>query len=85
MKNRDDKYKGKVDGYDSNQYFEGVDEGRYLGEDVAAERRKKNFGTTRSITFARILDTRDNIMIPAKASVPCILFEWANFGGDFPL
>ena len=36
LKNRDDKYKGKVDGYDSNQYFEGVDEGRYLGEDVAA-------------------------------------------------
>ncbi len=83
LKNRDDKYKGKVDGYDSNQYFEGVDEGRYLGEDVAAERRKKNFGTTRSITFARILDTRDNIYDPREGKRTMYSFEWANFGGDF--
>lgn len=83
LKNRDDKYKGKVDGYDSNQYFDGVDDGVDLGEEVAHERRKKNFGTTRSITFARILDTRDNIYDPREGKRTTYSVEWASFGGDF--
>ena len=30
--------------------------------ETAAERRKENFGVTRSITVGRVFDSRDNIM-----------------------
>jgi outer membrane protein insertion porin family len=83
LKNRDDKYKDTVDGYNYNQYFEGVDDGVFKGDDVAHKRREKNFGTTRSITFARILDTRDNIFDPREGKRTAYSVEWASFGGDF--
>lgn len=83
LKNRDDKYKGPVDGYDNHQYFEGIDDGVSQGESVAEARRKRNFGSTRSITLSRILDTRDNIYDPREGKRTSYSVEVANFGGDF--
>src|SRR5574344_289396 len=83
LKNRDDKYVKRVDSYNSHQYYEGVDDGVSYGSDVAAERQKKNFGTTRSITFGRVLDTRDNVYEPRGGKRNAYSVEIANFGGDF--
>ena len=83
LKNRDDKYVKRVDGYNTHQYYEGVDDGVSYGSDVAAERQKKNFGTTRSVTFGRVLDTRDNVYEPKGGKRNAYSVEIANFGGDF--
>ena len=68
LKNRDDIYKGEADGYegDKEQYYEEQfnTSGKYHPEwmpNTAEERRKENFGTTRSITLGRIFDSRDNV------------------------
>lgn len=90
LKNRDDIYKGMADGYEGSkdQYYEDVfypDSGYY--EDwmpkTAAERRKENFGVTRSITVGRIFDSRDNIYDPHEGKRIAYSLEWAGLGGDF--
>ena len=44
---------------------------------------KDNFGTTRSITFEHVTDTRDNIYEPTMGSRASLSAEIAGFGGDF--
>ena len=45
--------------------------------------RKKNFGTTRSITLEHVTDTRDNVYEPTMGARTSISAEFAGFGGDF--
>ena len=42
-----------------------------------------NFGTTRSITFEHVTDTRDNIYEPTMGARAALSAEVAGFGGDF--
>ncbi len=87
LKNRDDIYKGAVDGY-STQYYEdswnsNADyEEKYDGT-TGAYRRKKNFGSTRSIGVARVYDSRDNIYDPHEGKRNAYNIEYAGLGGDF--
>lgn len=93
LKNRDDIYKGPADGYEGSrdQYYEDIfnnpDKGSNYYEDwmpkTAAERRKENFGITRSITVGRIFDSRDNIYDPHEGKRIAYSLEWAGLGGDF--
>lgn len=99
IKNRDDIYKGEADGYegDENQYYEDkfykkegdkviYQSGKYESwmPETAAERRKENFGVTRSITFGRVYDSRDNIYDPHEGKRIGYSVEWAGgMGGDF--
>ena len=99
IKNRDDIYKGEADGYegDENQYYEDkfykeeggkviYQSGKYESwmPKTAAERRKENFGVTRSITFGRVYDSRDNIYDPQEGKRIGYSVEWAGgMGGDF--
>ena len=95
LKNRDDIYEGEADGYenDKEQYYED----QFYRSDTdksskyenwmpktAAERRKENFGTTRSITLGRIFDSRDNVYDPHEGKRMAYSVEWAGgLGGDF--
>lgn len=89
LKNRDDIYKGMADGYenDKDQYYEDVFNSSGYYENwmpaTAAERRKENFGVTRSITVGRIFDSRDNIYDPHEGKRIAYSLEWAGLGGDF--
>ena len=100
LKNRDDIYKGEADGYenDPNQYYEDNfykenEKGEVVNKSdkyetwmpkTAAERRKENFGVTRSITFGRVYDSRDNIYDPHEGKRIGYSVEWAGgMGGDF--
>lgn len=89
IKNRDDIYKGVADGYENdNQYYEESFKGsnRYKNwmPATAAERRAENFGTTRSLTFGRVYDSRDNIYDPHEGKRIGYSMEWAGgLGGDF--
>lgn len=87
LKNRDDIYKGAVDGY-STQYYENSwnynpdwnpKYDGYSGE----YRQKKNFGLTRSIGVARVYDSRDNIYDPHEGKRNAYTIEYAGLGGDF--
>ena len=91
IKNRDDIYKGPADGYedDVNQYYE-----KKFGQSLhfkkewmpqtPEERRKENFGVTRSITFGRVYDSRDNVYDPHEGKRIGYSVEWAGgMGGDF--
>lgn len=86
IKNRKDDYDGPVNGY-SRQYFEDSYNPEYYAKfgkyTTAAQRRKEDFGTTRSITFSRVYDSRDNFYDPKHGKRNEISFEWAGFGGDF--
>ena len=86
LKHRDDKYVEKVDGYNKqyyeewgNQYYKEV----YGKDTTPSERRKENFGSTNSITYSRVYDSRDNIYDPHAGKRNSYTFEWAGFGGDF--
>ena len=81
LKHRDDKYVEKVDGYDT-QYYEPDYKGETYGK-TYQERRKENFGTTNSITYSRVYDSRDNIYDPHAGKRNSYTFEWAGLGGDF--
>ena len=81
LKNRDDKYVEPENGY-SNQYYEEGYRGETYGK-TAEERRKENFGTTRSISFMRVYDNRDNAFDPHHGKRNAYTFEYAGFGGDF--
>ncbi len=96
IKNRDDIYKGEADGYegDVDQYYEpqfdgskGGSKSRYWEDYYPSdykERRKENFGVTRSITLGRVLDSRDNIYDPHEGKRISYSIEHAGFmGGDF--
>ena len=90
IKNRDDIYKGEADGYegDENQYYEDKfnQSSKYESwmPKTAAERRKENFGVTRSITFGRVYDSRDNVYDPHEGKRIGYSVEWAGgMGGDF--
>lgn len=45
--------------------------------------RKENFGTTRSITFMHVVDTRDNVYYPMTGDNLNFTGEFGGFGGDF--
>lgn len=91
LKNRDDIYEGKADGYenDREQYYEEQfnTSDKYHPEwmpKTAPERRKENFGVTRSITVGRIYDSRDNVYDPHEGKRMAYSIEWAGgLGGDF--
>lgn len=89
LKNREDIYKGMADGYeqDIDQYYENVFNSSSYYEKwmpkTADERRKENFGITRSITVGRIFDSRDNIYDPHEGKRIAYSLEWAGLGGDF--
>ena len=100
IKNRDDIYKGEADGYenDPNQYYEDQfyqknEKGEVIKKsdkyeswmpETKEERRKENFGVTRSITFGRVYDSRDNIYDPHEGKRIGYSVEWAGgMGGDF--
>ncbi len=91
LKNRDDIYKGEADGYekDPDQYYEDQFnssnpkwENYYPA--TKEERRKENFGVTRSVTIGRVLDSRDNVYDPHEGKRISYSIEHAGFmGGDF--
>ena len=90
IKNRDDIYKGEADGYegDENQYYEDKfnQSSKYESwmPQTPEERRKENFGVTRSITFGRVYDSRDNVYDPHEGKRIGYSVEWAGgMGGDF--
>ena len=96
LKNRDDIYEGEADGYegDRDQYYEkqfspyegyeGSSDWEEYYPKTAKERRKENFGLTRSITLGRVLDSRDNIYDPHEGKRISYSIEHAGFmGGDF--
>ncbi|WP_299447115.1 BamA/TamA family outer membrane protein [uncultured Phascolarctobacterium sp.] len=94
LKNREDIYKGEADGYegDKDQYYEDQfsnpsnPSNKYESwmPATAAERRKENFGTTRSITLGRVFDSRDNVYDPHEGKRIGYSVEWAGgLGGDF--
>lgn len=83
LKNRDDIYDKAVDDY-NDQYYEGSDiKDPSLRPAVRAERLKENFGLTRSIAFARVFDSRDNIYDPHEGKRTSYAIEYAGLGGDF--
>ena len=86
LKHRDDKYVEKVDGHHT-QYYEptfNIEESvvKNISPDYR-ERRKENFGSTNSITYSRVYDSRDNIYDPHAGKRNSYTFEWAGLGGDF--
>lgn len=93
LKNRDDIYEGEADGYegDKDQYYENQfnqndnpGHWRDYYPATAEERRKENFGVTRSVTLGRVLDSRDNIYDPHEGKRISYSIEHAGFmGGDF--
>lgn len=94
LKNREDIYKGEADGYegDKDQYYEDQFSNPHNPSNkyeswmpaTAAERRKENFGTTRSITLGRVFDSRDNVYDPHEGKRIGYSVEWAGgLGGDF--
>lgn len=91
IKNHDDIYKGPADGYegDVNQYYEKeFEQSPHFKKEwmpqTPEERRKENFGVTRSITFGRVYDSRDNVYDPHEGKRIGYSVEWAGgMGGDF--
>ncbi|MCD8175830.1 MAG: BamA/TamA family outer membrane protein [Phascolarctobacterium sp.] len=89
LKNRDDIYDGQADGYngDTNQYYEPQFNNSTHWKDYYPtdyrERRKENFGRTRSVTIGRVYDSRDNQYDPHTGKRIGYSAEWAGLGGDF--
>ena len=82
IKNRDDIYKGVADGYEGDsQYYENnfKTDSKYENwmPASAEERRAENFGTTRSLTFGRVYDSRDNVYDPHEGKRIGYSVEWA--------
>ena len=74
--------------YDKKRVGQEITLGRPQGEFVrhsitAQQRRDENFGTTNSITYSRVYDSRDNIYDPHAGKRNSYTFEWAGLGGDF--
>ncbi len=68
LKIRDDQYDGHESGLDRSNEQDWIN---------------SNFGTTRSITLAHVVDTRDNIYNPSEGSKYSASVEAAGLGGDF--
>ena len=86
LKHRDDKYVEKVGGYDTQYYEPTYDISKSIVKNISPdyrERRKENFGSTNSITYSRVYDSRDNIYDPHAGKRNSYTFEWAGLGGDF--
>ena len=89
IKNRDDIYKGVADGYEGDsQYYENnfKTDSKYKDwmPSTPEARRAENFGTTRSLTFGRVYDSRDNVYDPHEGKRIGYSMEWAGgLGGDF--
>ncbi len=88
LKNRNDTYKGVASGYESDtQYYESsydtIYPKEFSGTTTAEERRNDNFGITRSITLARVFDSRDNIYDPHEGKRNSYSVEQSGLGGDF--
>ena len=86
LKHRDDKYDEAVDGYSTQYYEPGYDISKSIVKNINPdykERRKENFGSTNSITYSRVYDSRDNIYDPHAGKRNSYTFEWAGMGGDF--
>lgn len=96
LKNHKDSYKGMAEDYenDPEQYYEPRFDPDSSGQNKAGkwrdwypktadERRKENFGTTRSLTLGRIYDSRDSIYNPRAGKRSSYTLEWGGFGGDF--
>ena len=84
LKHREDKYVEPIEGYATQYYEPGyvVPPGSNIPLDYRA-RREENFGTTNSITYSRVYDSRDNIFDPHAGKRNSYTFEWAGLGGDF--
>lgn len=76
LKHRQDDYVGWVEGIDYAANTDPVYNQQYLED---------NFGTTRSVTLAHILDSRDNVFNPTEGQRLSLTAEFAGraFGGDF--
>ena len=86
LKHRNDKYVEKISGYEPQYYESSYDkeyERIYHVKTTAEERRKQNFGSTNSISYTRVYDSRDNIYDPHAGKRNSYTFEWAGLGGDF--
>lgn len=96
LKNRKDSYKGMADDYENSnsQYYESRFDPDSSGQNKAGkwrnwypktadERRKENFGNTRSVTIGRVFDSRDNIFDPKSGKRAAYSLEWGGLGGDF--
>lgn len=90
LKNRNDIYEGPRSGYENDtQYYEPsfdnspLNKPQYNYPKTAAARREENFGTTRSITLGRYLDSRDNIYDPREGKRIGYYVEQSGLGGDF--
>ncbi len=81
LKHREDKYVEAIKGY-STQYYEPGYTGNTYGKNYQ-ERREENFGSTNSITYSRVYDSRDNVYDPHSGKRNSYTFEWAGLGGDF--
>ncbi len=86
LKNQKDSYREMVN-KSNYQYFESsfdpIFYKLYGYATTAEERRKANFGTTRSITVSRVYDNRDSADFPTRGKRNEYSFELAGFGGDF--
>jgi outer membrane protein insertion porin family len=94
LKHREDKYVKPIKDYRMQYYEDSFNKqisdpnGKYhqfAGKwpATAKERRDENFGTTNSITYTRVYDSRDNIYDPHAGKRNSYSFEWAGLGGDF--
>ena len=86
LKHRKDSYVKPIDGYEPQYYEESYNRQYYedFGEyTTAEERRRQNFGETRSISFSHVYDSRDYIFNPHGGKYRSFTVEYAGFGGDF--
>lgn len=66
-----------------DSYVKHVDDGNMGDRSNDRKWIDDNFGTTRSITFEHVTDTRDNVYNPMSGSRLSLSGEFAGFGGDF--
>ena len=86
LKHRDDKYVKKISGHEPQYYEDNYDISKSIVKNINPDyrvRRKENFGSTNSITYSRVYDSRDNIYDPHAGKRNSYTFEWAGLGGDF--
>ena len=86
LKHRDDKYVKKISGHEPQYYEPNYDVTKSIVKNINPdyrERRKENFGSTNSITYSRVYDSRDNVFDPHAGKRNSWTFEWAGLGGDF--